>query len=84
MARFAFAYGFYVYRNEDNIDDRGSDLGHDDLSIFKKKNAAFCLAIDRLGLRGVRSIDQEKTAILPRIDNQLVRGLSLHHLMTSE
>ena len=46
MARFILSVIWPYYWNEDNNDDRGLDLGHDDLSILGRK-AAFCSATDQ-------------------------------------
>ena len=53
--------------NEDKIDNRGSDLGHDDLSIAMPR----------------QSVTKQSTAILPRIDRSDVRNLSLDLLTLS-
>ena len=55
-------------------DDRGSDFGHDNLSILRR-NAAFCSAIDCLGLRLKRpSVGKQDTTFLPRIDKSCPRS----------
>ena len=48
--------------NEDKIDDWGSVLGHDDLSIIGR-SATFCSAVDRRGRQNA-----EQNTCLPRID----------------
>ena len=54
------------YWNEDKIDDQGSYLRHDDLLILGR-NAAFCLAIDRLGL-----VSYQAEHSIPPSDRQII------------